>query len=422
MIHHAQQEEHKSLRDSQASTYLSMVSMTIDDEVQSMLGFTSGLSAYLSIRSNKLDESELQALLAKIHTNTRHIKYFSIAEAYQVRYIHPLQGNEALLNADFRSLPDRWPLVDRISRTGESALAGPVNLLQGGWGMPYRVPIMVNGKYWGMLGATIDATSFFETIETKVYHPGFDLGIKGVDGKGLQGGMIWGDSDLFTQSDSRFQLIDIPGGQWAIGIRQHPDASDKTLRWRTRSISIGLSVLAALLLYSLINNHVKLAEQAMHDSLTQLPNRALFMEKAHTALSAASRQANAQSALLFADLDGFKSINDAYGHKTGDAVLQAVAQRIRHIVRPHDTVTRWGGDEFIILLTQIPPEGLQDIIARLRNAVEQPIAYQGNVLHIGLSIGYAIYPDQAQNFDQLIHLADQHMYAEKQGRKSLGPA
>lgn len=422
MVLRAQLEEHKGLRDSQANTYLSMVRMTVDDEMQSMLGFTSGLSAYLSIRSKKLDEPELQALLAKIYANTKHIKYFSIAEGYEVRYIYPLQGNETLLGVNFKSQPNRWPLVERVSRTGQTALAGPVNLLQGGWGMPYRVPIMVNGKYWGMLSATIDAMSFFETIETKVYRPGFSLGIKGVDGKGLQGDMIWGDDSLFTQSESLLQLIDIPDGQWAIGIRQHPDGSAETLRWRIRAISFVLSAIAALLLYLLINNHAQLAEQAMHDSLTQLPNRKLFIEKAQTALSSTSRQARTQSALLFADLDGFKAINDAYSHKAGDAVLQAVAQRIRHIVRPHDTVTRWGGDEFIILLTQITPEGLQHITERLRSAVEQPIAYQGHLLQVGLSIGYAIYPDQAQDFDQLIQLADQQMYTEKQGRKEQSAA
>ena len=127
----------------------------------------------------------------------------------------------------------------------------------------------------------------------------------------------------------------------------------------------------------------------------------------------------ARFALLFVDLDDFKAINDRYGHDAGDAVLVAVAARLNAAVRSSDTVVRYGGDEFVVLLNDVGSEA--DVLAaqeKLRAAVEVPIDYKGQRLQSGMSIGWALSPDDGTSADDLLKLADQRMFQAKRLRKS----
>ena len=160
--------------------------------------------------------------------------------------------------------------------------------------------------------------------------------------------------------------------------------------------------------------------QAEHDVLTGLPNRALFLDRMHHALATWRRQRN-RFAVLFLDLDRFKSINDNHGHQVGDAVLREVAVRLRGCVRRVDTISRFGGDEFVVLLADI---GGADQAAHVANAVMQavsrPIEVAGQSLALTASIGVAICPTDGADVDTLMHHADVAMYhAKENGRSSF---
>jgi diguanylate cyclase (GGDEF)-like protein len=116
-------------------------------------------------------------------------------------------------------------------------------------------------------------------------------------------------------------------------------------------------------------------------------------------------------------LDGFKKINDDYSHKAGDAVLREVAQRMRAITRANDTIARWGGDEFVILLEEISQETLDHLVERLRKKIELPIEHEGHLLRVGTSIGIAVYPNHPAELDEMLKIADKHMYHDKAHRK-----
>jgi diguanylate cyclase (GGDEF)-like protein len=120
---------------------------------------------------------------------------------------------------------------------------------------------------------------------------------------------------------------------------------------------------------------------------------------------------------LFLDLDGFKNINDAYGHKAGDAVLRATAERAKATVRMNDTVARWGGDEFIILLENVTQEMLEVLMVRLRTNLETPIELDGCAVSVGVSMGMAIHPDAGGDLDETLRVADQRMYEDKLARR-----
>jgi diguanylate cyclase (GGDEF)-like protein/PAS domain S-box-containing protein len=152
---------------------------------------------------------------------------------------------------------------------------------------------------------------------------------------------------------------------------------------------------------------------AHHDPLTDLPNRELFHDRLQTALSRARRNKE-RLAVLYIDLDGFKQVNDGYGHAVGDLLLQEVAQRIRRCLRESDTVGRIGGDEFVVLLNNITlPEHGTVVAEKIRATLDRPFELAGQRLHISSSIGVAVCPEHGDDNKQLIRHADEAMYAAK---------
>ena len=163
---------------------------------------------------------------------------------------------------------------------------------------------------------------------------------------------------------------------------------------------------------------LKLSHLAQHDFLTGLPNRMLLTERLSRSIGMARRHGK-QVALLFLDLDFFKNINDSLGHATGDKLLQSVAERLSSNVRATDTVCRQGGDEFVILLSEIEKTADASIIAdKLIQAFAAPHSICGNEIHITLSIGISIYPDDGINLDAIIQHADTAMYYSKAGGRN----
>lgn len=164
-------------------------------------------------------------------------------------------------------------------------------------------------------------------------------------------------------------------------------------------------------------NH-QLSLAALHDPLTALPNRLLLVDRLTIALSSHERS-KTLLAVCFVDLDGFKMINDRFGHEAGDTVLKATSERLMNCVREHDTVARIGGDEFVMLINQVEHKAqIAEILQRLLATLRQPIGYGDQKLVIGASIGYTLYPEDASSPDQLIEHADSAMYAAKRAGKN----
>jgi diguanylate cyclase (GGDEF)-like protein len=161
----------------------------------------------------------------------------------------------------------------------------------------------------------------------------------------------------------------------------------------------------------------KLQYQAFHDSLTNLPNRAFFNEQLAIALANAKRNRNLM-AVMFLDLDGFKNINDTFGHAIGDRLLQSFAKRLSACLRGGDTLSRWGGDEFTILLPQIrSAEDTIRLAQRILNELKQPFEISENQPYVKSSIGIALYPQDGQDAETLVKHADAALYrAKEQGR------
>ncbi len=162
--------------------------------------------------------------------------------------------------------------------------------------------------------------------------------------------------------------------------------------------------------------------QAHHDSLTGLPNRALFEERLDSSLGEAATLGR-KLAVLFIDLDGFKQINDTFSHRFGDRFLCEIAGRMKKAMRPGDTIARIGGDEFTVLADGIASAGEAEAIAeRILHAIRQPVLIHGREVAASASIGIAAYPEDGDNAEQLLRHADAAMYSAKDcGRSGVQP-
>jgi diguanylate cyclase (GGDEF)-like protein/PAS domain S-box-containing protein len=160
---------------------------------------------------------------------------------------------------------------------------------------------------------------------------------------------------------------------------------------------------------------LEIAHAAHHDTLTGLPNRLLLIDRVNQAIAFALRHNN-KVAMLFLDLDGFKHVNDSLGHSTGDALLKSIAVRLVECVRRADTVSRTGGDEFVVLLSDLEQmKEVTDLATRMLQTVANPHSIDNHDLHITTSIGVSIYPDDGLDAATLIKNADTAMYQAKDG-------
>jgi diguanylate cyclase (GGDEF)-like protein len=157
----------------------------------------------------------------------------------------------------------------------------------------------------------------------------------------------------------------------------------------------------------------RLRHDALHDTLTGLPNRALFADRATQAI-AASRRAGGSAAVALMDLDRFKEVNDTLGHLQGDQLLVEVGTRLAHVLRAQDTIARLGGDEFGIVLSDVGDEAdVLSVADRVRSALLPPVELEGIMVQVDASVGLALYPEHGDEVETLLRRADIAMYEAK---------
>lgn len=215
---------------------------------------------------------------------------------------------------------------------------------------------------------------------------------------------------LAITGDQRFKIAALEGGARDF-ITKPYDLTELDMRMR--------NTIEVRLLYKAIAEQSRLQEEkALHDSLTGLPNRRLLADRIEIAIQYARRH-HQMVAVMFMDLDGFKQVNDQHGHACGDSLLKEIADRLRSITRQEDTVARIGGDEFIMVLSEI--SHASDVVgpaAKILHALGTSVDINGIPVKVTGSIGIAFYPTNADNPEALIALADEALYCAKHAGKN----
>lgn len=220
------------------------------------------------------------------------------------------------------------------------------------------------------------------------------------------------DSSRFAIGEGHTETIALRAGQTAFPL-------DLCIA-RTIIGSETVYVVVARDITALREQQAKLEHQALHDSLTGLPNRLLLNDRIQSAVSKARRESQLV-ALMMMDLDRFKQVNDTLGHHVGDLLLKELATRLQHPIRESDTVARLGGDEFAVLLPAVDSvEHAVELAERLRQVFLQPFEVQEGVqIDVGCSVGIAMFPDHSKDPSRLLQCADVAMYAAKTGAEKV---
>jgi diguanylate cyclase (GGDEF)-like protein len=178
-------------------------------------------------------------------------------------------------------------------------------------------------------------------------------------------------------------------------------------------------LVAVGMIVTLLEDQIRYSEHlAYHDALTGLPNRRLLQDRLSQAMAHADR-ASRKVAVLLLDLDDFKEVNDTFGHRIGDSALQQVVGRLSSRMRAADTLARTGGDEFTVISEVANHQGAQTLVSALESALVLPLKVEGRLVRTGISIGYALYPDDGTDPVELCAFADRAMYVSKRGGRSL---
>ena len=248
------------------------------------------------------------------------------------------------------------------------------------------------------LGATTCALYFLGDVGTPVY----GMYLFNACGNGFR----FGTRYLFLSS-----VLGVLGFTFVLAASEYW-AAHRTMGVGLLIVLIVIPIYFANLVCQLHTALERMRTMANHDTLTGLPNRHSFYEQLQHTLRIAERN-NVTFAVVFVDLDGFKPINDALGHAAGDAVLKSVARRLEQSVRKCDVVARFGGDEFVIILSDIDETAVPSVARMIISTVALPHEFNGKTVTLTSSLGIATYPDSGRSVDELVARADAAMYRSK---------
>ncbi len=403
--------------------HLATLRARLEGEINSTLHLTRGLIAYVATHP-EVDETEFSQLSSEITSVGRNIRNIGLARNNVITHVFPLAGNEAALGIEYEKIPSQWSAVRRAMDIKGTVVAGPVNLVQGGTAFIARTPIYtrmgISGvlskhkpSYWGVASIVIDSPSLFGAAGIHEQVGDIRLAVRGKDGLGAEGGVIFGSASIFDMSPV-LQSVKLPNGSWQIAAIPSGGWGVAPLAlWGPRLTGWAVALIFSIVLVSLVWTHATNKRLALHDHLTKLPNRRLLEDRLNQTLTR-NRRDKKHFGLIYVDLDEFKNVNDSLGHKAGDLLLIEVAQRLKANLRDSDTVARIGGDEFIILVDGISRRSdLDEMQDNLERALSSPALIESHHVDIKASMGSALYPDDGGTAEELQKTGDSKMYHKK---------
>ena len=277
--------QRSALRDVTARQAAS-IRASLEQEINTTLNLTQGLVVYVATNPD-LTQKQFVGIASRILQRTPYIRNIGLARDNVITHIYPLEGNEAALGFRYAESREQWPAVSRAIATGNSVIAGPVNLVQGGSGLISRIPIYTDDAgrdYWGIASLVIDIDAFFEQVGLPAYEEQGDIevALRGKDGTGVAGPVFHGNADLFASVDTLKATISLPEGSWMLAV--HPRGGWQRDSVRSEVIlSVGLivSVLVSGLIFALLDTLVALSHAKRRAEQANEVKTRFFSHMAH---------------------------------------------------------------------------------------------------------------------------------------------
>lgn len=386
----------------------------LEGELNAVAITSNALADYWAVRRAAPNAEEAQEFLAGAYRHGRHIRSFAIATDTRITQVFPQDDETLATGLDYREQPKLWPLLQHCIETHAPILVRAPPPAQG---MGYWVPIYVEGQFWGLLGTHIDDASLIRAAGLAQTGEEYLYALRARKESGADGDMILGQAGLFGDPKAYVADLGIPGGSLKLAVKPAASAEKANGTDYLRGLGWLFAALFAAQTVALLKLRRKLSSLALYDPLTGLPSRHLFLDRLKQTIRRTKRS-RGNFSVLFVNLNDFKSINTVHHAKVGDMMLAGIGKRLLDSIRHCDTVTRWGGDEFLILLDACPLDQANLIAENLRHKIELPVSYGDNELRIGAAIGLATYPEDGHSLASLLKIADARMREEKSRRKA----
>jgi diguanylate cyclase (GGDEF)-like protein len=374
-----------------------------------------GYQAYVLVNPD-LDEEGASTYLDNLLTeNENHIRNIGVSRDTTIMWNYPKEANTSAIGVDLAKVESQKEMVLKVKNEQVPILQGPVELVQGGTGFIVRLPIIRKDTgYWGQISIVLKGDKIIEDINTYAENAGLNVAIFNDQNKTVP---FYGSMSTVGQSPLTFD-IDPDFVNWKVAVSPKDGwENNQPIFGGVIFLAVLIAAGAGLLTYRGIKTNYQLRMMSSHDSLTGLFNRH-YLNEYQTMVLAMAKRNNRQVGIMSMDLNHFKNINDTYGHNVGDLVLVETARVLKHSTRTNEAAFRLGGDEFLIIMPDIEDRTvLQQARERLANSFENEFQLVDYPIKIAVSIGTALFPEDGDDIDILLQIADEEMYADKKEQK-----
>lgn len=388
----------------------------IDRRLETALAVPETLAAVIAAEE-RIDNATFEAIASRLVRANPSIRNVALAPGGVIKAIHPKRGNEAALGLRYVDVPAQYEAVQRAIRTRRTVISGPIALVQGGTGLLSRTPVFLRGaggsdtRYWGIVSLAVNVDPLFVDIKRVADRGNLSIAVRRADPDAKTGATFFGDPSVFAAAPVTMHYPLAGGGRWELAaIPREGWASVRTPLYLRVPFYV-LTLLLGWLAYRMLASQGRDRMLAGRDALTGLLNRKSFDLR----LDEAMQQTQPRScALVLIDLDRFKPVNDNYGHRAGDLVLQQVAERLQQVLHGNDTAYRLGGDEFALVLQgERSTRELFHLVERAVELIRQPVVLPDRrSVTVGASTGVAVFPssEEPERASEVFDRADRALY------------
>lgn len=395
---------------------------SLSDEIRNFknqnTSLLTGFAAYIELKDTYDGDEIYRYLDFLMKDHLADIKNIGVFVDTTIRWVYPLEGNESAIGTDLSKVPGQAEDVRRVKEKLETLFVGPVELIQGGTAFIIRMPLLKNNTYWGMVSIVLKAENAFQYVDK--YSEIYDVKylITAADNKEK---IIYGNGEILEMKPLKFRTEDSLGG-WDVYVVPSGGWDNKIGQLIIIfSICAGVSLLISRRIFSwmrrynqILSDKIELESKFILDRFTGIYTRDYFNFRLKEEISHVQRK-KYPIAMIYFDLDHFKNVNDVYGHSAGDEVLLEVVAVVKSIIRIEDVFSRWGGDEFILLLPNTDLNGAKFVADRMRSEIES--LEISKAYGVTASVGYSQWQPK-EYLESWFIRTDQALYTSKNTGKN----